>query len=166
MRLPKRVKLVEVGPRDGLQNEARTVPVEVRVELIERLADAGLTVIEAGAFVSPKWVPQMADTAEVMAGIARKPGVSYPVLVPNMKGYEAARAARADEIAVFGAASETFSQKNINCSIADSLARFVPLMAADGLLFAGHSESFLHAVDLFRPCGRTVYRLAAPAGGA
>src|ERR1700752_5227046 len=99
--LPARVKMVEVGPRDGLQNEATTVPTATKVALIERLADAGLPVVEAGAFVSPKWVPQMADTAAVMAGIARKLGVSYPVLVPNMKGYEAARAAKAEEIAVF-----------------------------------------------------------------
>jgi hydroxymethylglutaryl-CoA lyase len=110
-RRPRRVKMVEVGPRDGLQNEAKTVPAAVRIALIDRLAAAGLSVVESGSFVSPKWVPQMADTAEVMAGIARKPGVSYPVLVPNMQGYEAARAAKAEEIAVFSAASETFSRK-------------------------------------------------------
>lgn len=124
MNLPKRVKLVEVGPRDGLQNESRTVPLAVKIELIQRLADAGLPVVEAGAFVSPKWVPQMADSAEVLRGTARKPGVSYPVLVPNLKGFEAALAAGADEVAVFSAASETFSRKNTNCSIAEGLVRF------------------------------------------
>ena len=130
MALPKCVKMVEVGPRDGLQNEAKTVPAAVKIALIERLAEAGLPVVEAGSFVSPKWVPQMADSAEVVAGIRRKPGVSYPVLVPNMKGYEAARAARAEEVAVFGAASESFSRRNINCSIAESLERFAPVCAA------------------------------------
>jgi isopropylmalate/homocitrate/citramalate synthase len=128
--LPRRVKMVEVGPRDGLQNEARAVPPEVRVALIDRLGAAGLTVIEAGSFVSPKWVPQMADTAAVLAGIARRPGVGYPVLVPNMRGFEAALAAGAEEVAVFGAASERFTQKNINCSIAESLARFEPVAEA------------------------------------
>jgi hydroxymethylglutaryl-CoA lyase len=128
MNLPERVRIVEVGPRDGLQNEARAVPTAVKLELIERLAQAGLRAIEATAFVSPKWVPQMADHAEVLAGIRRHPGVVYPVLVPNLQGYEAARAAGATEIAVFGAASETFSQKNINCSIAQSLARFRPVV--------------------------------------
>ena len=130
MALPASVKLVEVGPRDGLQNEAGIVPTAVKVELVERLAEAGLAVVEAGAFVSPKWVPQMADSAEVMAAIRRRPGVSYPVLVPNMKGFEAARAAGADMIAVFGAASESFTQKNINCSIEESLARFAPVAEA------------------------------------
>ena len=130
MALPERVKMVEVGPRDGLQNEAKTVPAAAKIALIERLADAGLTVVEAGSFVSPKWIPQMADSAEVLAGIRRKPGVSYPVLVPNMKGYQAARAAGADEVAVFGAASESFSRRNINCSIAESLERFAPVCAA------------------------------------
>ncbi|MBW7851257.1 MAG: hydroxymethylglutaryl-CoA lyase [Rhodospirillales bacterium] len=130
MRLPERVKMVEVGPRDGLQNETRPVPVEVRVDLIDRLTAAGLPVIEAGSFVSPKWVPQMADTAAVLAGIRRRPGTSYPVLVPNEKGLEAALAAGAEEIAVFGAASESFSRKNINCSIAESLERFEPVVDA------------------------------------
>ena len=130
MALPASVKLVEVGPRDGLQNEAGIGPTAVKVELVERLAEAGLAVVEAGAFVSPKWVPQMADSAEVMAAIRRRPGVSYPVLVPNMKGFEAARAAGADMIAVFGAASESFTQKNINCSIEESLARFAPVAEA------------------------------------
>ncbi len=129
-RLPTRVKMVEVGPRDGLQNEPKAVPAAVKIALIERLAASGLSVVEAGSFVSPKWVPQMADTAEVMAGLRRRPGVSYPVLVPNMQGYAAAIAAKAEEIAVFGAASETFSQKNINCSIDESLDRFAPVCAA------------------------------------
>ena len=126
------VKIVEVGPRDGLQNEPGEVPTEVKLELIERLAAAGLTSVEATAFVSPKWVPQMADNAEVMAGIRRKPGVNYPVLTPNLKGFEAARAAGATEVAIFGAASEAFSRKNINCSIAESLERFRPVAEAAG----------------------------------
>jgi hydroxymethylglutaryl-CoA lyase len=127
---PKHVRLVEVGPRDGLQNEPGGVPTEARIGLIDRLADAGVRTIESGSFVSPKWVPQMADTAAVMAGIKRRDDVSYPVLVPNMKGLEDAIAADADEIAVFGAASETFSRKNINCSIAESLHRFRPVCEA------------------------------------
>ena len=130
MTLPQKVRIVEVGPRDGLQNEAGVVPARVKIELIQRLADAGLPAVEATAFVSPKWVPQMADNAEVMAGLQRKRGVAYPVLVPNLKGFEAALAAGAEEIAVFGAASEAFSQKNINCSIAESLARFEPVAKA------------------------------------
>jgi len=130
MTLPKKVRMVEVGPRDGLQNEAGLVTTAVKIELINRLAGAGLPAIEATAFVSPKWVPQMADNAEVMAGIRRKSGVAYPVLVPNMNGFEAALAAGAEEIAVFGAASEAFSRKNINCSIAESLARFAPVAQA------------------------------------
>lgn len=130
MRLPSRVRMVEVGPRDGLQNEPETVPVDVRAELVRRLAEAGLSVVEAGSFVSPKWVPQMADTDKVLAAVGDRPGVSFPVLVPNMKGLEAATAAGAREIAVFGAASETFSRKNINCSIAESLDRFRPVVAA------------------------------------
>jgi hydroxymethylglutaryl-CoA lyase len=124
------VKIVEVGPRDGLQNEAREVPTEVKLELIERLAAAGLPSVEATAFVSPKWVPQMADHTEVLERIRRKPGVSYPVLTPNLKGFEAARAAGATEVAIFGAASEAFSRRNINCSIAESLDRFRPVAEA------------------------------------
>jgi hydroxymethylglutaryl-CoA lyase len=124
------VRIVEVGPRDGLQNEHGTVPTEVKVELIERLADAGLPAVEATAFVSPKWVPQMADHTEVLERIRRRPGVSYPVLTPNLKGFEAARAAGATEVAIFGAASEAFSKKNINCSIAESLERFTPVAKA------------------------------------
>jgi isopropylmalate/homocitrate/citramalate synthase len=127
---PHTVKIVEVGPRDGLQNEPREVPTDVKVELIERLADAGLPAVEATAFVSPKWIPQMADHAEVMERIRRKPGVSYPVLTPNLKGFEAACAAGATEVAIFGAASEAFSRKNINCSIAESLERFAPVVEA------------------------------------
>jgi hydroxymethylglutaryl-CoA lyase len=130
MRLPKQVRMVEVGPRDGLQNETQSVPAATKIALIEQLAEAGLAVIEAGSFVSPKWIPQMADTAGVLAGLKRKPGVAYPVLVPNMKGFEAARGAGVDEIAIFGAASEKFSQRNINCSIAESLERFAPVATA------------------------------------
>ncbi|MFO1245279.1 MAG: hydroxymethylglutaryl-CoA lyase [Ramlibacter sp.] len=134
MKLPSRVKIVDVGPRDGLQNEKQPVPAEVKIGLVHRLQDAGLTEIEVTSFVSPKWVPQMADNAEVMAGIQRKPGVRYSVLTPNMKGFEAAVApARAfwpDEIVVFAAASEAFSQKNINCSIAESIERFAPVVEA------------------------------------
>ncbi|MBM3356405.1 MAG: hydroxymethylglutaryl-CoA lyase [Betaproteobacteria bacterium] len=135
MMLPKKVKLVEVGPRDGLQNEPTPVPTAVKVELIHRLQDAGLRVIEATAFVSPKWVPQMADNAQVMAAIRRKPGVAYPVLVPNRKGLEGALAAGAEEVVVFGAATESFSQKNTNCSIAEGLARFAEV--ARGALARG-----------------------------
>jgi hydroxymethylglutaryl-CoA lyase len=123
-----KARIVEVGPRDGLQNEPREVPTAIKVELIERLADAGLPAVEATAFVSPKWVPQMADHTEVLERIRRKPGVSYPVLTPNLKGLEAARAAGATEVAIFGAASEAFSRKNINCSIAESLERFRPVV--------------------------------------
>src|SRR5215203_1563833 len=130
MGLPKKVKMVEVGPRDGLQNEAQNVPAAVKIELIDRLTEAGLPVVEATAFVSPKWVPQMADNAEVMAGIRRKPGVRYSVLTPNMKGFEAALASRPAEILVFGAASGAFSQRNINCSIAQSIERFAPVVQA------------------------------------
>jgi hydroxymethylglutaryl-CoA lyase len=134
MKLPSRVKLVDVGPRDGLQNEKAQVPAAVKIELVHRLQDAGLTEIEVTSYVSPKWVPQMADNAEVMAGIRRKPGVRYSVLTPNMKGFEAAiappRELWPDEIVVFGAASEAFSQKNINCSIAESIERFRPVVEA------------------------------------
>jgi len=130
--LPDRVRIVEVGPRDGLQNEKGEVPTAIKLELIERLADAGIRSVEATAFVSPKWIPQMADHTEVLERIRRKPGVSYPVLTPNLKGFEAARAAGATEVAVFGAASEAFSKKNINCSIAESLERFRPVVDAAG----------------------------------
>src|SRR5438270_1147390 len=127
--VPDFVRIVEVAPRDGLQNERGELPTEVKIELIERLADAGLAAVEATAFVSPKWIPQMADHAEVLRRVRRRPGVAYPVLTPNLKGFEAARAAGAGEVAVFGAASEAFSKKNINCSIAESLERFRPLLA-------------------------------------
>ena len=123
MKYPARVKIVDVSPRDGLQNEKGSVPTEVRVELVDRLTDAGLQSVEAGSFVSPKWVPQMADSAEVMARIHRKPGVAYPVLVPNMKGLEAAIAAGATEVAGFAAATEAFSQRNTNCTMAESMQR-------------------------------------------
>ena len=130
MSLPSKVRIIEVGPRDGLQNESHKVSTATKIELIDRLGEAGLKTIEATAFVSPKWVPQMADAAKVMAGMKRRDGVSYPVLTPNMQGLQAALAAGAKEVAVFGAASETFSQKNINCSIAESLERFRPMVAA------------------------------------
>jgi isopropylmalate/homocitrate/citramalate synthase len=120
---PRQVRIVEVGPRDGLQNENRSVPIETKISLIESLADAGLKTVEAGSFVSPKWVPQMADTAEVLAKMNRIPGVSYPVLVPNLQGLEAARKSEVKEVAVFAAASESFSRRNINASISESLTR-------------------------------------------
>ncbi|GAB4356249.1 MAG: hydroxymethylglutaryl-CoA lyase [Gammaproteobacteria bacterium] len=126
--LPRRVKVVEVGPRDGLQNEPEPVPTPVKLELIHRLADCGIPVVESTSFVSPRWVPQMADHQEIAKGIEKRPGVRYPVLVPNMKGLESALACGVEEIAVFAAASETFSQKNINCSIAESIRRFEPVM--------------------------------------
>ena len=130
MKLPPSVTLVEVGPRDGLQNEKQAVPASVKIELVHRLQAAGLKNIEVTSFVSPKWVPQMADNAEVLAGIQRKPGVRYSVLTPNMQGLEAALLSQPDEIVVFGAASEAFSQKNINCSISESMERFRPVVAA------------------------------------
>ena len=130
MHYPKHVNLIDVGPRDGLQNEKSPVPAAVKIELVHRLQNAGVREIEVTSFVSPKWVPQMGDNAEVMAGVARKAGVLYSVLTPNMKGYEASVDSRPDEIVVFGAASEAFSQKNINCSIAESIERFAPVVAA------------------------------------
>jgi hydroxymethylglutaryl-CoA lyase len=126
--LPSHVTLVDVGPRDGLQNEAQPIPAATKIELVGRLQDAGLHEIEVTSYVSPKWVPQMADAAEVMAGIARRPGVRYSVLTPNLKGLEAALAGRPDEIVVFGAASEAFSRRNINCSIEESIERFRPVV--------------------------------------
>ncbi len=140
MRFPDKVKLVEVGPRDGLQNEKQTIPVEVKLALVNRLSEAGFPNIEAASFVSPKWVPQMATSTELMASIQRRPGTIYSALVPNMKGFEGALAARADEVVIFGAASEAFSQKNINCSIAESIERFreVAIAAkANGLRLRG-----------------------------
>ena len=136
-----KARIVEVGPRDGLQNERQTVPTATKLGLIERLVAAGLREVEATAFVSPKWVPQMADHAEVMAGLPAVPGVAYPVLVPNLKGYEAARSAGANEVAVFAAASEGFSRRNINCSVAESIARFEPVLEAarrDGVPVRGY----------------------------
>jgi len=141
-----RVTIVEVGPRDGLQNEAATLPVETKVELIERLGEAGLRIIEAGAFVSPKWIPQMADSGEVLKRLRRRPGVRYPVLVPNERGYADARAAGADEVAVFAAASDTFSRRNVNCSIDESLERFRPVCAqakTDGVRVRGYISCVL-----------------------
>jgi len=137
---PARVRIVEVGPRDGLQNEAQPIDTVIKVELVDRLAAAGLREIEATSFVSPRWVPQMADASEVMARIRRTAGLAISVLTPNLKGYEAARAAGADEIVVFAAASEAFSQRNINCSIAESIERFAPVCAAaraDGIRIRG-----------------------------
>jgi len=130
MALPRRVKIIEVGPRDGLQNEKAVIPTDVKVALIDRLSECGFANIEATAFVSPKWVPQMADAAQVMTRIRRKAGTLYSVLTPNVKGFEGAVAAKADEVVIFGAASEAFSQKNINCSIAESIERFGPVARA------------------------------------
>ena len=130
MATPNKVKIVEVAPRDGLQNEKQFIPTEVKVELINRLSTAGFANIETTSFVSPKWVPQMADNAQVMAAIERRPGTIYSVLAPNMRGFDAALAAGADEVIIFGAASEAFSQANINCSIAESIARFEPVAEA------------------------------------
>ena len=130
MTIPSRVKLVDVGPRDGLQNEKQTVPAAIKIELVHRLQQAGLTEIEVTSFVSPKWVPQMADNAVVMAGIQRQAGVRYSVLTPNMQGYQAAAQCKPDEIVVFAAASEAFSHKNINCSIEESIQRFAPVVEA------------------------------------
>ncbi len=146
MNLPKHVKIVDVGPRDGLQNQPKSVPLDAKVKLVDMLTGAGVPSVEVGAFVSPKWVPQMADTADVMRLISRRAGVSYPVLVPNMKGYEAAKAVGCEEVAIFGAASETFSQKNINCTIAESLDRFRPVAEAalaDGVRVRGYISCVL-----------------------
>ncbi|HQS21731.1 MULTISPECIES: hydroxymethylglutaryl-CoA lyase [unclassified Acidovorax] len=130
MSIPSRVHLIDVGPRDGLQNEKTPVPAAVKIELVHRLQQAGLKEIEVTSYVSPKWVPQMADNHEVMEGVARQAGVAYSVLTPNLKGYEAAVLDKPDEIVVFGSASEAFSQKNINCSIAESIERFAPVVEA------------------------------------
>ena len=146
MALPARVRIVEVGPRDGLQNEKSVVPTPAKIELIDRLSATGLSCIEATSFVSPKWIPQLADAAEVMAGIDRRPGVRYPVLVPNLQGYERARAAGADDIAVFTAASEAFNQRNVNAGIDESLSRFEPVIAratADGVRVRGYVSTVL-----------------------
>ncbi len=144
--LVQSVRIVEVGPRDGLQNEKAVIPAKVKIELIERLADCGLQTIEATSFVSPRWVPQLADAAEVFAGIRKRDGVRYPVLVPNEKGYDRARAAGAVDVAVFTAASEAFNRKNINASIDESLARFEPLMQrarTDGVRVRGYISTVL-----------------------
>jgi hydroxymethylglutaryl-CoA lyase len=162
--VPAAVTVVEVGPRDGLQNEPRPVPLAEKVALVEALAAAGLPVVEAGAFVSPRWVPQMADSAEVLRAVRRRPGVRYPVLVPNLKGLAAARAAGADEIAVFAAASETFSQKNINCGIAASLERFRPVLAearAAGLRARGYVSCVVGCPYEGRIAPAAVARVAA-----
>ncbi len=146
MNLPQHVRLVEVGPRDGLQNEKQPISVADKVRLTDELSDAGLGYIEVGSFVSPKWVPQMAGSAEVFAAIQRKPGVVYGALTPNLKGFEAAVEAGVKEVAVFAAASEAFSQKNINCSIAESLERFVPVMEAakaNGITVRGYVSCVL-----------------------
>ncbi len=146
MSLPTKVKIVEVGPRDGLQNEAQNVPVEVKVTLIEKLVDAGLPVVESGSFVSPKWVPQMAASGEVFTTLKKQPGVSYPMLVPNFKGLELALEAGVEEIAIFAAASETFSQKNINSSIDRSLSRYqqvIELAQAEQLRIRGYISCVL-----------------------
>ena len=144
--LPARVRIVEVGPRDGLQNEKAQVATADKIELIDRLSATGLQSIEATSFVSPKWVPQLADAAEVFGGITRRPGVHYPVLVPNLQGYERARAVGVDEVAVFTAASEAFNRKNINAGIDESLARFAPVIErarADGVAVRGYVSTVL-----------------------
>ncbi len=146
MQLPERVKIVEVGPRDGLQNESTLVPIETKLGLIGRLETAGLSVIEAGSFVSPKWVPQMASSAELFQQLDQKPGISYPMLVPNLKGLESALSVGVKEIAIFAAASESFTQKNINCSIEESIARYSDVMAQakqHGLLVRGYVSCVL-----------------------
>jgi hydroxymethylglutaryl-CoA lyase len=146
MALPASVRIVEVGPRDGLQNEKAIIPTAAKIELVDRLSATGLRTIEATSFVSPKWVPQLADAAEVYAGIRRRAGVRYPVLVPNEQGYERARAAGADEIAVFTAASEAFNKANVNATIDESLARFAPVLArarADGIPVRGYVSTVL-----------------------
>jgi len=138
--LPRKVKIVEVGPRDGLQNEKEFVPTEVKVELVNRLSDAGFQNIEAASFVSPKWIPQMSGSVEVMSQIKRRPGTIYSALTPNLKGYEDAITSKADEVVIFSAASESFAQKNINCSIAESIKRFEPVAQAalrDGIRLRG-----------------------------
>jgi hydroxymethylglutaryl-CoA lyase len=144
--LPARVRIVEVGPRDGLQNEKAIVPTPTKIELIDRLSDTGLQTIEATSFVSPKWVPQLADATDVYTAIRKKPGVRYPVLVPNLQGYERARAVGVTEVAVFTAASEAFNRKNINASIDESIERFTPIMKrakSDGVAVRGYVSTVL-----------------------
>lgn len=139
--MKEKVTIFEVGPRDGLQNEKRLIPAEDKIRLVDLLSDCGFTKIEVTSFVSPKWVPQMADNTQVMAGINRKPGISYAVLTPNLKGYDAAKAAKADEVAIFASASEGFSKANVNATIAESLERFAPIVEAaktDGMPVRGY----------------------------
>jgi len=163
MSLPAQVRIVEVGPRDGLQNEPHPVAATDKIELIQRLVDAGLAVVESGSFVSPRWVPQMADSGAVLAGLQRRPGVSYPVLVPNLKGMEAALAAHVEEVAVFAAASESFSRRNINCSIDESLERFHPVMdlaRAHGVRVRGYISCVLGCPYEGEVAPRAVARVA------
>ena len=163
MSLPAQVRIVEVGPRDGLQNEPHPVAATDKIELIQRLVDAGLAVVESGSFVSPRWVPQMADSGAVLAGLQRRPGVSYPVLVPNLKGMEAALAAHVEEVAVFAAASESFSRRNINCSIDESLERFRPVMdlaRAHGVRVRGYISCVLGCPYEGEVAPRAVARVA------
>jgi len=146
MNLPQSVKIVEVGPRDGLQNEKQSIDASVKIELVNKLTDAGITYIEAGSFVNPKWVPQMAGSEDVFTGIPRQEGITYAALTPNLKGYQRALDVKATEVAIFAAASEAFSQKNINCSIAESLERFKPVMEAakaDGIAVRGYVSCVL-----------------------
>jgi hydroxymethylglutaryl-CoA lyase len=164
MSLPRRVTVVEVGPRDGLQNEAALVPPATKIAFIEALADAGLRRIEAGSFVSPKWVPQMADSEAVMTALRRRPGVAYAALVPNMQGFARAMAAGVKEVAIFGAASETFSQRNINCSVAESLERFRPVAraaVAGGVALRGYVSCALGCPYEGRVAPAAVVALAA-----
>jgi len=163
MSLPAQVRIVEVGPRDGLQNEPEAVTTTIKIELIQRLLAAGLRTVESGSFVSPRWVPQMADSGAVLAGLQRRPGVSYPVLVPNLKGMEAALAAHVEEVAVFAAASESFSRRNINCSIDESLERFHPVMdlaRAHGVRVRGYISCVLGCPYEGEVAPRAVARVA------
>ncbi|MCG7359685.1 hydroxymethylglutaryl-CoA lyase [Roseomonas sp. ACRSG] len=169
MSYPARVRVVEVGPRDGLQNEKAAIPLATKAALVERLVAAGLTTVEAGSFVSPKWVPQMADTAELLAMLPAREGISYPVLVPNLRGLEQALATgRVEEIAVFGAASESFSQRNINCSIDESLRRFAPVVEkalAHGLRVRGYVSCVLGCPYEGEVDAAAVTRVAAALAG-
>lgn len=162
--MPDFVRIFEMGPRDGLQNEAAMISTADKVALVDKLSECGFDHVEVTSFVSPKWVPQMADAAEVLAGISRKQGVTYTALTPNMRGYQAARAAGADEVAIFGSASEGFSQANINCSIEESLARFAPLVAAslaDGIPVRGYVSCVIMCPYDGAVAPETVARVAA-----
>ena len=162
--MAERVRIVEVCPRDGLQNEARLVPLAEKIRLVDLLSDCGFDSIEVTSFVSPKWVPQLADAAQVMAGIARKPGICYTALTPNLEGFRRARAAKADEVAIFAAASETFSRKNINCSIAESIERFRSVAAAaasDGVPLRGYVSCVTHCPYEGQIAASAVARAAA-----